>query len=414
MGKTRSKKLIIISAVLIAALAGAFALYRLNSQGAALEVDKLQVEKTKITADVILSGTIRSGDEAEINSELEDAVKAVYVKEGDRVSRGQVLAELETDVLRTRLDSARVDLDIAKRELSESIEGSALYRLEKEADSRRLEYESARNDYEKMAGLYENGAVSKKELDDAQKSYMSAKNAYDVALNDIQEEKSGSARKIKEMQVEKQRLALELAQKQYDDAVLKSPVDGTVVYANCKVGIEARLQKPMFVVHNLDKLQVQANVSQFEIHKIRLGQEAIITGDAFPESELRGIVSYIAPSALAEGTQTEKSVLVKLDILEPPAGIKTGFSADVDIVTGEKKDALVVPYEALLQKSDGKYYVYKIEGGKLKEIFVELGIEGDLKVEVKSSLLKAGDELASNPDETFKDGVQVRIKGEQK
>lgn len=414
MGRFKSKKYIIIAAAVLAVGMAAFVMFKMNSSGAALEVDKLQMEKTKITADVILSGTIRSGDEAEINSELEDAVKAVYVKEGDRVSKGQVLAELETDVLRTRLDSARVDLDIAKRELSESIEGSALYRLEKEADSRRLEYESARNDYEKIAGLYDNGAVSKKELDDAQKSHMSAKNAYDVALNDIQEEKSGSARKIKEMQVEKQKLALELAQKQYDDAVLKSPVDGTVVYANCKVGIEARQQKPMFVVHNLDKLQVQANVSQFEIHKIRLGQEAIITGDAFPESELKGTVSYIAPSALAEGTQTEKSVLVKLDILDPPAGIKTGFSADVDIVTGEKKDALVVPYEALLQKSDGKYYVYRIEGGKLKEIFVELGIEGDLKVEVKSSLLKAGDELAGNPDETFKDGMKVRIKGEQK
>ncbi|MZQ75007.1 MAG: efflux RND transporter periplasmic adaptor subunit [Peptoclostridium sp.] len=414
MGRFKSKKFIIIAAAVLAVGMAAFVMFKMNSEGATLEVDKLQVEKTKITADVILSGTIRSGDEAEINSELEDAVKAVYVKEGDRVSKGQMLAELETDVLRTRLDSARVDLDIAKRELSESIEGSALYRLEKEADSRRLEYESARSDYEKMSGLYDNGAVSKKELDDAQKSHMSAKNAYDVALNDIQEEKSGSARKIKEMQVEKQRLALELAQKQYEDAVLTSPVGGTVVYANCKVGIEARLQKPMFVVHNLDKLQVQANVSQFEIHKIRLGQEAIITGDAFPESELKGAVSYIAPSALAEGTQTEKSVLVKLDIIDPPAGIKTGFSADVDIVTGEKKDALVVPYEALLQKSDGKYYVYRIEGGKLKEIFVELGIEGDLKVEVKSSLLKAGDELASNPDETFKDGMKVRIKGEQK
>ncbi|AHM58185.1 RND family efflux transporter, MFP subunit (plasmid) [Peptoclostridium acidaminophilum DSM 3953] len=414
MGRFKSKKFIIIAAVLLISAVAAYTIIRMNSQGAALEVEKLQVDKTRITSDVIISGTIRSGDEAEINSELEDAVKAVYVKEGERVSKGQMLAALETDVLRTRLDSARIDLDIADRELKDSVEGTALYRLEKDADSKRIEYESAKSDYEKTASLYDNGAVSKKELDDAQKRLASAKNSYDISLNDIQEEKSGSSRKIKEMQVEKQRLALELAQSQYDDAVLKSPVDGTVVYANCKVGIEARLQKPMFVVHNLDKLQVHANVSQFEIHKVRIGQEAIITGDAFPDSKLAGRISYIAPSALAEGTQTEKSVLVKLDIIDPPSGIKTGFSADVDIVTGEKEDALVVPYEALLLKSDGKHYVYKIEGGKLREIPIELGIEGDLKVEAISALLKAGDVLAANPDDSFKDGLKVMVKGEQK
>lgn len=414
MGRFKSKKFIIIAVVLLISAVAAYTIIRMNSQGAALEVEKLQVDKTRITSDVIISGTIRSGDEAEINSELEDAVKAVYVKEGERVSKGQMLAALETDVLRTRLDSARIDLNIANRELKDSVEGTALYRLEKDADSKRIEYESAKSDYEKTASLYDDGAVSKKELDDAQKRLASAKNSYDISLNDIQEEKSGSSRKIKEMQVEKQRLALELAQSQYDDAVLKSPVDGTVVYANCKVGIEARLQKPMFVVHNLDKLQVQANVSQFEIHKVRIGQEAIITGDAFPDSKLAGRISYIAPSALAEGTQTEKSVLVKLDIIDPPSGIKTGFSADVDIVTGEKEDALVVPYEALLLKSDGKHYVYKIEGGKLREIPIELGIEGDLKVEAISALLKAGDVLAANPDDSFKDGLKVMVKGEQK
>ena len=414
MKRFKGKKFIIFISILLIVVLVIYSVIRMNIESAVKEVDKLTVKKSEITSDMILSGTIRSGDEVEINSELEDAIKDVYVEEGQVVKKGQALAALETDALRNKLDSSSIDLDIAKKELQDSIEDTTIFRLEKDMQNKEVELEIVKKDYENAIGLYENDVISKNELDENEKKYLSSKNAYEIAIKELEDEKRGSNRQIKQMQVRKRELDFKLAGEQLEDATIISPIDGTIVYSNCKIGIDARDQRPMFVVHNLQMLQVHANVNQFEIHKVKIGQNAAITGDAFPEKILKGKVSYIAPSARTDSGQGEKDVLVKVDIINPPEGIKTGFSTEVDIVTKKKEEALIVPYEALFQKADGKYVVFKIEGDGLKEVTVELGIEGDLEVEIIGAGIGELDEVALNPDESFIDGMRVRIKGESK
>ncbi|KDR95035.1 RND family efflux transporter, MFP subunit [Peptoclostridium litorale DSM 5388] len=414
MKRFKGKKFIIFISILLIAVLVIYFMIRMNIESAVKEVEKLTVKKSEITSDMILSGTIRSGDEVEINSELEDAIKAVYVEEGQVVKKGQALAALETDALRNKLESSSIDLDIAQKELQDSIEDTTIFRLEKDVQNKELELEIVKKDYENAIGLYENDVISKNGLDENEKKYLSSKNAYEIALKELEDEKRGSNRQIKQMQVRKRELDFKLAGEQLEDATIISPIDGTIVYSNCKVGIDARDQRPMFVVHNLQMLQVHANVNQFEIHKVKIGQSAAITGDAFPEKSLKGRVSYIAPSARTDSGQGEKDVLVKVDIIDPPEGIKTGFSADVDIVTDKKEEAIIVPYEALFQNPDGKYVVFKIEGDRIEEVAVELGIEGDLEVEIIGEGIGELDEVALNPDESFVDGMKVRIKGESK
>lgn len=407
----KNKKLLVILGVAAVIIASALLFIKSKGSSNEIQVSTTKVQMGDITSDVIVSGTIKSSDEVEINSELEAAVKEVTVKEGQKVKKGDVLARLETDVLKSRLESAQIDLDIQRRELADSIDGTAVFRLEKEAQNKKIESENAKRDYENAQELNKNGAVSEDELKAKEQSYIAAQNAYEVAVKEYEDEKNGKNMDIKKNNVKLKEIDVKLARDQFEDAYIKSPIDGTVVYSNCKVGIDARDQKPMFVIHDMGNLQVHANISQFDIYKVNVGQEVAITGDAFPESTLKGMVSYIAPSAMADKNGSGKGILVKVDIMDPPANIKTGFSADIDIVTEKSEGIIALPYESILQNGDGTNYVFKVEKGTLEKVDVEIGIEGDLAAQVISEKLSEGDSIATNPNEGLMDGMSVVVKG---
>ncbi|KDR96459.1 RND family efflux transporter, MFP subunit [Peptoclostridium litorale DSM 5388] len=407
----KNKKLLVILAVVAVVVVSALLFIKSKGSNGDMEVSTTKVQMGDITSDVIVSGTIKSSDEVEINSELEAAVKEVLVKEGQQVKKGDVLARLETDVLKSRVESAQIDLDIQRRELADSIDGTAVFRLEKESQNKKIESENAKRGYDNAKELHKNGAVSEDELKSKEQSYISANNAYEVAIKEYEDEKNGKNMDIKRNNVKLKEIDVKLAQDQLDDAFIKSPIDGTIVYSNCKVGIDARDQKPMFVIHDMGSLQVHASISQFDIYKVKIGQEVAITGDAFPESTLKGKVSYIAPSAMEDKNGSGKGILVKVDMIDPPANIKTGFSADIDIVTEKSEGVIALPYESILQNGDGKSYVFKVKNGSLEKVDVELGIEGDLAAQVISDKLNEGDIIATNPNDGFEDGMRVAVKG---
>ncbi|WP_427338075.1 efflux RND transporter periplasmic adaptor subunit [Caloranaerobacter sp. DY30410] len=416
----KRKKVLAISLLVILGIAiigvGAYkAAKKEDRKGIFVKV--VEVSKEDISSTIISDGTIKSKVNRNVVTTLPYTIKEILVKEGDRVSKGQILVKLDTEDIEFNIKTAEINLEIEKQILKDMLEGKDTFQLEKNLENAKLNYENAQKKYQNSVKLYEAGAISKAQLDADKSALTAAKISFELAQKQLEDANKTRNIESQKKRVELQELNLKKQKEALSKSIIKSPIDGVVVYSGAKLGIPANTASPLFVIDDISNLEIEVNISEYDVNDIKLGQEVKITGEAFKNQEYKGKVSYISPIAteMNTGRGIETNVKVKIDILNPDEKIKPGFSADVSINTANKKDALVVPYEALYHKKDGSIVVFKVEAGKAVEIPVLIGVEGDLKVEIISKDLKEGDQIILNPTEKIKDGMDVSIlKGDKK
>ena len=403
------KKLILIALVLLVVIFFALLIRFTNSDNKGMVVNVAEVQKDEITSTIITDGIIEAKDRKKIASKLPYLLEEVLVEEGDKVKKGDILAKLETRELRYKVETAKIELELQKEELKSLSGGIKDLQLQKDYQNAKLTYENAQKAYQNSQTLFAEKAISKTELDEDELEMNRTKNEYELARQKLQDILENVELKKREVQL--QELNLKMARETLEKAVIKSPLAGTVVHADAKAGLPADGVSPLFIIDDIDNLEVEVKISEYDINDIVIGQQVKITGDAFKGQEFTGKVSYIAPTAVAKDTGSGKeiNVDVKISILNISGELKPGFSADVSIKTGSKKDALVVPYEALYQRKDGSNVVFKVTDNQVSAITVLLGIEGDLSVELISDELQAGDKIVINPTESIKDGMQVNV-----
>lgn len=419
MAKSKKKIIVIITLAIIGIAAISVGVVKaVNSDnGSQIPVTAAKVEEESIESSIISDGVIKAKEQQYVVCNLPYSIKKIQVKEGDRVSKGTVLALLDTEDLEYNIKTAETNLKIEKKRLEELLKNPRAFQSQKNYENAKLAYENAEKKYEASLKLYEAGAISKAQLDNDLVAFNTAENNYELAKKELENAENGVDVFSQLNKIELEELNLERQKEKLEKSKIKSPIDGTIVASNAKVGVMANTLSPMFVLENLNRLEIEVFISEYDINKIRIGQEVSITGEAFKGHEFKGKVSYIAPTATVVNTNSgrETNVKIKIDIIDPTEVLKPGFSADISINTAKKDSALVVPYEALYHKKDGTTIVYKIDkDSKVVEIPVVIGIEGDLKVEIQSDSIEAGDNVILNPTESIKPGMQVNIinKGE--
>ncbi|WP_069650330.1 efflux RND transporter periplasmic adaptor subunit [Caloranaerobacter ferrireducens] len=407
--------LLVILGIVIIGIGAYKAAKKEDKKGAFVKV--VEVSKEDISSTIISDGTIKSKNQRNVVTTLPYTIKEILAKEGDRVSKGQILAKLDTEDIEFKIRTAEINLEIEKQVLKDMLEGTDTFQLEKNLENAKLNYESAQKKYQNSVKLYNAGAISKAQLDADESALTVAKISFELAQKQLEDANKTKNIENQRKRIELQELNLNNQKEALSKCIIKSPIDGVIVYSSAKLGIPANTASPLFVIDDVSDLEIEVNISEYDVNDIKLGQEVKITGEAFKNQEYKGKVSYIAPIAteMNTGRGIETNVKIKIDILNPNEKIKPGFSADVSINTANKKDALVVPYEALYHKKDGSIVVFKVEEGKAVEIPVLIGVEGDLKVEIISKDLKEGDQVILNPSEKIKDGMDVNIlKGDKK
>jgi HlyD family secretion protein len=177
------------------------------------------------------------------------------------------------------------------------------------------------------------------------------------------------------------------------------------------IGIQNSPGTVLLTISDMSVVEAELEVDETSIPSVKLGQEARVRLDAYPNQTFRGVVTEVGSSPLvAAATQAIKfKVKVRLD--DPPAGIKPGLSARADILTGFRGDALSVPLQALVvrdvERKPGEPApppdapreqegVYLMEGGKVRFQPVKTGLIGDLSIEVTSGL-KGGETVITGP-----------------
>ena len=418
----------IVIAVVIALIAGTVYYKKSNAPNTDIGsmVSTTPIIKGDIQDSISLRAPLEGTESAEIVSRLHYEVLQLNVKEGDRVKKGQVLAVLDSDTLKKDIKRAEDQLALAKVESNEASSRSAQNvelakaQLEDKLKDQQTAYEKAvldrdeaKRKYDNLKTLVDAGVETEESLKEIKNTYESAQQIVDSytvengkvvateadlkSIENSGDNSAGSRAKSIAM------LQTELNNKRQDleECQITSPIDGTITRVNIKLGRfadDTDDDKPMFVVENIDQLEMEILISEYDIGKIEIGQTATITADILKDEFVEGIVDRISPTGEEKAGSTERVIPTTVRITGDTKGLIAGINAKAEILIAESKDTLILPLECLQQNPDGTISVLRVNSeNKIEVIPVTTGIENDLNVEIFSDMLQEGDNIVVSP-----------------
>ncbi len=403
-----------------------------------------EVIRDDLEITVAASGSVVMKRSADLNFEAPGVVSSVSVEVGDSVMRGQELARLDDTALRDTI--RRVELELAQAELNldmllkpvdqreievarlairEATMAMAVARSSEElaearaaqdqARAQRLEADT-REAYESYvdaldeAGLPQAFAAgitaaymeaqgnvgitqvrSEHAIQQARSQWLSAYERYESAQNQVEQLRAGADEdqiRNANLQIDQVRLNLEQAQADLNSTILIAPFDGVISAVNVRADTPAPTGLPAFTLIDDSTLYVEVTVDEIDIGRIQEGQRAILTLDAFPQTNVEGIVDRLALLPESLGGVVVYPVRVRItDVADTQP--RDGMTASATLTTGALEDVLLIPNWAVRTDAtlDEIYtYCYCGEEGQLQQVPIEVGTRGDTWTELLSGL----------------------------
>lgn len=397
---TRKKAIVFIVVLVAAAIIFSF----INKSSAAPEVmaNVSNLERKTLEHIISVKSPLEGIEKAEVASPLNYEIIDIKVKEGDIVEKGQVLAVLDSEELEKQIEFEENQIELSKLETENSIR---VMQIEYDkAFSNLKELEEA---YLQNKELYENGVITEEAFKKVENNLADSKisiESYNAVNGKIVMTQADKKR------IEIQEKQLQLKKEDLEKVHIKSPIDGTVTRVNVNIGRYAKDTEngaPVFIVENLEKLQMKVAVSEFDVGKIKLNQEAEIYSDILGKEFAKGIIARISPTAEQKDNNTmERVIPVLIDITEKPENLIAGVIANAKIKTEKRENTFAVPSGAIVQDGEG-YKIYILnDDNTISSIPVEIGLETDLESEIIGNLTEEM-KFVINPDETFEEGMTV-------
>lgn len=461
----RKWKWMIGAGLVLAVAGGIFAKVKISQNGV-VTVQTGRAVRQDLVSLVTASGEIKPRNYVNIGANVMGRIVEIYVKEGDRVRKNQVLAKLESVQAQADLQAQQAALNSA---LAESAAAEAGLRAMDEnlrtaaasIDRARAEMDRARLDYERAAKLFQDKLVAKQEFD-------AKKSQYDALAAGLREAEA----RLSQMKAQREQTAAQLAAAQRRVAQVRaavdrvadvlhkhsaiSPIDGIVTNLPVRVGetvvpgVQNSAASLIMTIADMSVITAEVKVDETDIVNVKLDQVADITIDAMPNRVFKGRVieigntailrsSGLAASQSAISSQEAKDFKVVIALDNPPDEARPGLSCTAKIVTATRQKALSIPIQALTVRQRGDLEDEKKTGNvqaasnadperqkKLKEelqgVFVvrngaaefrevKTGITGATDIEVLEGL-KEGDEIITGSYKairTLKNHAKVKI-----
>ncbi|WP_438318650.1 efflux RND transporter periplasmic adaptor subunit [Candidatus Caldatribacterium sp. SIUC1] len=366
------------------------------------------VRRGRIADTVSELGTLEPLSKVSIIAEESGKVAEVLVREGESVERGQVLLRLDTEDLEITRSQILAQLKSAQVDLEELLSGPTEVELRsKEAQYTEalLAYEEAKKTLARNERLFASGAISQEELEASRNEVTKKEKALAVARAELEETK----RKPKEEDVERVKARIEeieaslrSVERRIEKAEIRSPLKGIVLEVNVEEGdfvssgTSASGGTTPVVVADLSTMKVDVPVNEVDIPRVRIGQTARITLDAFPGKTFEGQVVAVA----YQGKTSENVVTydTTVHLANPDNLLRAGMTANVEIIIQEKENALLVPASAVKEEGQRTFVFVKNAQGQPERRAVVLGIRNDAFVEVVEGL-QEGEEVFVTPPE---------------
>lgn len=410
ISKTPVFKIVLI--IIVIALIVGLNLWRNHTYNGQL-VNTTKVEEKSMGEKVYASGSIELQEKQEVVARDTRILKQLYVKTGDWVKAGQLLAVLECVTEERMLADARASLASEEANYKGLINpsGEDLAIGKAEFEQAKTAYENKKKDWQRKESLYTAGAVSTQEMEIARQelmvqeaAYLKAQKNYDILCNGPRE----AERKAAEANLSKSQTAVQAAEEEISHYVIKADIDGLILNLENSPGDMIKAGDKFITIGQPERLQVKVGVSEADATRVKPGQKVIIEAAALPGKKFSGKVMEVAGLARIKETNNTRQVEVPVGVsVEDKSGLlKPGYSVDLEIISVAAKKRLVIPYEAL-HESKGKKQVWIFDDGKARLQTVTTGVEGELYLEVTKGLNK-GDFLILDPPAELKNGQKVR------
>ncbi|WP_352400178.1 efflux RND transporter periplasmic adaptor subunit [Anaerotignum sp.] len=390
MALSKKKKVLIAVAGLIVIAIGVKVVLGGNKVPEGTMVSTSFVEKQDVEEVLKLKAVLEGTESTEVVSKRHYEVKQLLVKEGDKVKKGQLLAMLDSSDITEQISISKGELTLLEMQQKEVLE------------DRQVEYKKAKKEYDDLKGLFEIGASSQSELDEAKRKLDNIPVKDGVAILSESERQT--------MDNAKRKVSVEA--KTLEDCEIRSMIDGTVTRVNTKVGRfadDTENDKPMFVIENIDKLQMKVLVNETDISKVQVGQKVDITADILSGEIVEGIVSRISPTGESKDSNSNDRIIpVYIEVLGTNDKLIAGITAKATIYIAKAEQAISVPYEAVSELEDGSTVVYTVkEDNTVHIVPVTVGLETDLLIEIKEGELTEGQQIILNPSLELTEGMTV-------
>jgi HlyD family secretion protein len=365
----------ILSLVVVALLVGAgvWGYFYTQSRGNAPKYRTARVEQGPLTSAVSATGNLNAVTTVQVGSQVSGQIKELAADFNTVVKKDQVIAQLDPEIFRAKVNQAKADVDSAQaavinqdaqvQKARADVENARAALAEGKANTAKSQVGviDARRDYDRKTALFQRQLIAKSDLDSSQAAHDSA-----VALLEASKAKEGSlsaaiqaaAAQLKvaeaqllaaRSQVEQKKAALVQAQADLEHTTIRAPVNGVVVSRAVDVGqtVAASLQAPTLftIAEDLTKMQVEVSVDEADIGRIRMADRTTFTVDSFPGQTFTGTVNQIRKAAQVVQNVVTYTVIVGVD--NPGGRLLPGMTANVKMIVAEKPSVLKIPNAAL-------------------------------------------------------------------
>ncbi|HVP90436.1 MAG TPA: efflux RND transporter periplasmic adaptor subunit [Terriglobales bacterium] len=313
------KKKLIWMTVILVIIAGSVLGVTLVRKGknSAVKYRKEAVGRGDIQALVVTSGTLNTIDLVDVGSQVSGKVTALYADYNSLVKKGQVVAEIELQPLQMKIQ-----------------QNEANYRSRVAAlEQAKVNLTNLKNKYDRAMSLFDKKLVSIEDKEAAEASYLSAKADVTAAEANLAQAK----------------ITLDLSKVDLSHAIIQAPVDGIVITRKVSAGqtLQAGMTVPVLfqIATDLTKMKVECNVDEADIGRVKEGQKAQFTVEAFPNDTFNGVVQQVRYAATTTSNVVTYSVVINVD--NPEKKLRPGMTATVSVIANEAKNVLRVANAAL-------------------------------------------------------------------
>ncbi len=416
----RTRNLVILGAGIVLLIV--VAVWAGRGQRSATAVSVLVVKTATFSTKLPETGTVQRPRVATIPALISGNLEQIYVKAGDNVSAGQLLASIVNPQLQANAAGSQADYNSAAANITTARinEQNAKVSYQAAVENAKTNLDEARRIYRADLNLYNNKAIPRNQVDVDKAKLDQTQVQYDQAVRQLQlgavTGYGQSSVQYAQAAAQKAQIVNQSNQQQVGFTQIAAPVDGTIQtvatqptdpLTSLRPGDPVTAGQALFTIAAGGGFIVKAQVDEQDIINVRNGQPANITGQDFPGRTLTGRVVSISPVATksTDPSSTAKQVVTTIRLDGSPSFLRDGMSVDVDILTTDVKNALVIPTAAIGKDGKGSY-VFVVRAGKLAKTYIRTGSKNDTQTVVKTGLVR-GDKIVSARDPLLHDGQSV-------
>ena len=347
------------------------------------------VQRKDLLKAVLATGRVEPLARVNVMSRASGILKEIFVDDGDRVTTGQVLAELDREQL-----VAQHNENLGSQAAAQARLKASRARLEEarvKLDDPELSF--ARSQAKRLQDLFDDGTASQTELDEASLRLANVDYRIRQVRANILVLEAGEAMSLADLQSAD--AAVERSGTALREATIRSPIDGVVLLREKDVGdgISSILTAggnatPLMTLGDDSSMFVEARVDEVDVGKIFDDMRAVIGADAFRERRFEGVVIRIAPAGTVDNNGIV-TFLVKISVEDPEHLLRVDMTANTRLVLEDRPGTLALPHRALSRLPDGNWVAQKIIGQEppeLERVEVRIGVSDGLMTEVLEGL----------------------------